>query len=68
MPIQIDSMQSQVEILPSPDRGMAPPVGGQPGTPGSAPTQGTEQLKEFLRPLVMELFGEELEAYMRMRG
>ena len=66
MPIQIDNMDSRVEILPA-SAGGSGSGGGSAGNAGPA-AQDLVQLKEILRPLVMELIGEELESYMRTRG
>lgn len=66
MPVEIDSMHSDVEILPNRDTGQTSGGVGYAGSPAAA--QNSEQLKEVLRPLVMELISEELEYYMRMRG
>lgn len=61
MPVQIDSMQSQIQILPTQGAGASPAT-------ANAAAQSNEQLKELLRPIVIELIGEELETYMRLRG
>ena len=61
MPVQIDSMQSQIQIQPTQGAGAAPAT-------ANAAAQSNEQLKELLRPIVIELIGEELETYMRLRG
>lgn len=63
MAVQIDRMESRVEILPEGAGGSA-----SPSAAGSEPVQGTQRLKEILRPLVIELIAEELNAYRRLRG
>lgn len=68
MAIQIDSMQTQMNIMPSAEGGERNANGNQAGTSSPALSHNIDQLKEVLRPLVMELISEELESYMRMRG
>lgn len=63
MPVQIDRMESRVEILPEEGAGS-----GANAAPGSEPVQGSQRLKDILRPLVIELIAEELNAYRRLRG
>ena len=59
-------MQSEVEVLPS-ARGRR--TEGGTAAQGSLPLAGdVQQLKELLRPLVVELIDEELRAYRRLRG
>jgi hypothetical protein len=63
MTVRIDRLETDVEVLPG--RGTA---GGGPGSPAPAPGQGHAQVKEALRPIVLELLEEELETYLRLRG
>lgn len=65
MPVDIERMNGQVEILRA-ESGNAGRSAGGGGDPSSA--RNMRELKEMLRPLVMELIAEELESYMRMRG
>lgn len=64
MPVQIDSMRTEVDVLGSPDRG----AGGGGDAGGASAARDRGELKELLRPLVLEIMSEELETYMRMRG
>ncbi len=63
MTVRIDRMDTEVEVLPG--RGS---MGGGAGSPAPAPSQGNEQVKAALRPIVLELLEEEIEAYLRLRG
>lgn len=68
MPVEIDSMRSSIEILPSNDSSESRPAASSVAESGAVAAQGQDRLKEQLRPLLMELMEEELENYMRIRG
>ena len=65
MPIEIGTMNTNVEILPEVGKRT---TGINESTYTSHPAQDADQLKEVLRPLLMELISEELENYRKMRG
>lgn len=70
MAVQIDNLDSRVEVIPSTPASPGVGGGGRSAGPsiGEMDAQGREELKAFLRPIVMELFNEELQEYTRMRG
>ncbi len=57
MSVDIQRMRSRIEVRSS-----------QATEAGSNSDQGVEELKEALRPLVMEVIREEMEQYLRSRG
>jgi hypothetical protein len=66
MTVTIDRLDTEVEVLPG-RRSQGGGAGG-PGSPAPASAQGNAELKAALRPIVLELLEEELEAYQRLRG
>jgi len=58
MTIQIDQMQTRINVLARSGSGDGP----------ASDDQGLDDLKEVLRPIVLELLNEELDAYLRVRG
>jgi hypothetical protein len=61
MPIDIDTLTARIELLSD---SPAPSGGGD----RRLADEGRAALKEALRPVVVEILAEELEAYMRSRG
>jgi hypothetical protein len=60
MPVEIDQMTSQIDVSSEP--------AGTGAASGTALLQRMGELKEALRPIIIELIRDELDAYMRTRG
>lgn len=59
MPLHIDRVETEVDVLPA----------GEPNTAGPAGLTGTvAALKEKLRSIVLEILNEELERLRRKQG
>ena len=73
MPLRIDRVDSEIEILRKPadgggasDSSVAPGSGG--GSDTLASVQGRAALREKLRPIVMEILNDELARIKRKVG
>lgn len=71
MPLRIDRIDTEIEIL----RKDAGPAGGDSGSPGTgggsetlASVRGRADLREKLRPIVMEILNDELTRIKRKVG
>jgi hypothetical protein len=64
MPLQIDRVETEMDVLPAGERGAAGP--GARGQTGWAGTDAA--LKERLRRIVLEILNEELERLRRRQG
>ncbi len=62
MPVHIEQIDSEIEILPSVDRDSST------GRGAVAPAQATEPERDRLRRVIARALEEELQEYLRIRG
>lgn len=72
MPLHIDRVDTEIEILRKEPQAGAPDAGVGPGTGGGADTlatvRGRAELREQLRPIVLEILNDELNRIKRKVG
>lgn len=63
MPLSIDRVETEMDVLPAGGQGAA---GG--GMPAATPSASRTELREMLRPVVLEILTEELQRLQRRHG
>lgn len=72
MPLRIDRVDTEIEILRMPEGGATSESSVSPGSGGGTDTleavRGTAKLRDQLRPIVMEILNAELDRIKRKVG
>lgn len=66
MPVHIGRMDTEIEVMP--ERNETAVGGGTVTGAGNSPVLTDQELRERMRPIVIEIMEEELARFMRERG